>query len=95
MNNKIRRVEVATGAVTTVAGRGTAGSADGAPDFLKVDGSKYDTYEKQGGAKGVIAGMPHADVLAPLGRDLSQVEAPVEARVGTSFPTCRQSYINI
>ena len=28
-NNKIRRVEVATGAVTTVAGSGTTGSADG------------------------------------------------------------------
>merc|ERR1719399_708127 len=25
-----------------------------APDFLNTDGSKYDTYEKQGGAKGVI-----------------------------------------
>merc|ERR1719473_998518 len=25
-----------------------------APDFLNTDGSKYDSYEKQGGAKGVI-----------------------------------------
>merc|ERR1719236_207844 len=24
------------------------------PDFLNVDGSKYDNYEKQGGAKGVV-----------------------------------------
>merc|ERR1719405_122418 len=24
------------------------------PDFLNTDGSKYDNYEKQGGAKGVI-----------------------------------------
>merc|ERR1719265_2793377 len=24
------------------------------PDFLNTDGSKYDTYEKQGGAKGVV-----------------------------------------
>merc|ERR1719183_3140608 len=30
------------------------GSAASNPDFLNTDGSKYDNYEKQGGAKGVI-----------------------------------------
>merc|ERR1719375_1940955 len=29
-------------------------SGSAGPDFLKVDGSKYDNYEKQGGAKGII-----------------------------------------
>ena len=42
-----------------------------------------------GSAEGVVAAMPHADVLATLGRDLARVEAPYEARVGTSFPTWR------
>merc|ERR1719171_1459372 len=35
-------------------GGSAGGSGEDAPDFLKVDGSKYDNYEKQGGAKGII-----------------------------------------
>merc|ERR550537_1482140 len=31
-----------------------SGARSGAPDFLNTDGSKYDNYEKQGGAGGVI-----------------------------------------
>ena len=36
-NCKIRRVEVATGAVTTVAGSGITGSADGVGDAARFD----------------------------------------------------------
>ncbi|EOD12245.1 hypothetical protein EMIHUDRAFT_44143, partial [Emiliania huxleyi CCMP1516] len=37
-NDKIRRVEVATGAVTTIAGSGTSGSADGVGDAAEFHG---------------------------------------------------------
>ncbi|EOD27951.1 hypothetical protein EMIHUDRAFT_44202, partial [Emiliania huxleyi CCMP1516] len=37
-NHKIRRVEVATGAVKTIAGSGTDGSADGVGDAAEFDG---------------------------------------------------------
>ena len=49
-NYKIRRVEVATGAVTTIAGSGTAGSADGVGDAAEFDGPRGIAISRDGGA---------------------------------------------
>merc|ERR1719420_2531331 len=48
------------------------GGGDSNPDFLNTDGSKYDNYEKQGGARGVIG------MLEDLHSELqSQLEAAI------------------
>ena len=67
VNHKIRRVEVATGAVTTVAGSGTAGSADGVggtaqfgyPSGVAVsaDGSTLLVCTNDGGLRQVGGGI--------------------------------------
>merc|ERR1719428_1610369 len=48
------------------------GAGESNPDFLNTDGSKYDTFEKQGGARGVIG------MLEDLHSELqSQLEAAI------------------
>ncbi|EOD28686.1 hypothetical protein EMIHUDRAFT_49339, partial [Emiliania huxleyi CCMP1516] len=49
-NHKIRRVEVATGAVTTLAGSGTVGSADGVGDAAEFDSPYGVAISPDGGA---------------------------------------------
>uniref|UniRef100_A0A0D3JAB5 SMP-30/Gluconolactonase/LRE-like region domain-containing protein n=1 Tax=Emiliania huxleyi (strain CCMP1516) TaxID=280463 RepID=A0A0D3JAB5_EMIH1 len=49
-NYKIRRVDVATGAVTTIAGSGTWGSADGVGDAAEFHGPRSIAISRDGGA---------------------------------------------
>ena len=57
--NKIRRVEVATGAVTTIAGSGTAGSADGVGDAAEFYSPTAVAISPDGGALFVADQINH------------------------------------
>ncbi|EOD41273.1 hypothetical protein EMIHUDRAFT_433296 [Emiliania huxleyi CCMP1516] len=75
-NNKIRRVEVATGAVTTLAGSGASGSADGvggAAQFnypmalaISADGSTLSVCAMGGLRQVCVAAPPPPPSFAPL-----------------------------
>ncbi|EOD20532.1 hypothetical protein EMIHUDRAFT_355105, partial [Emiliania huxleyi CCMP1516] len=75
-NRKIRRVEVATGEVTTVAGSGTEGSADGVGDAaefdcptevaISPDGSTLLVSSSGGFRQGCVAAPPPPPSFAPI-----------------------------
>ncbi|EOD25289.1 hypothetical protein EMIHUDRAFT_237929 [Emiliania huxleyi CCMP1516] len=103
-NNKIRRVEVATGAVTTVAGSGTTGSADGvggAAEFsrpigvaLSPDGSTL--LVRAGGSlrQVCVAAPPPPPSFAPLVVPPSTLVADLKKMRGdASLPDGKVTFI--
>ncbi|EOD04281.1 hypothetical protein EMIHUDRAFT_372600, partial [Emiliania huxleyi CCMP1516] len=63
-NDKIRRVEVATGEVTTIAGSGTSGSADGVGDAAEFD-EPEDVAISADGSTCLRGGASSASLLCP------------------------------